>query len=90
MRKLTNGPGIALRIIDIQRELNLEGKLITSELIKARYLGVTERPRMLIEIYAQHIEECKALVGNGLQKVLLRNITLPSQQLRNFWNGNLN
>lgn len=44
-----------IRAFDCQRELMNEGKDITMENMHAKWCGVSlERPRMLMEIYAQH------------------------------------
>jgi site-specific recombinase XerD len=51
------------RIYEIHKDLiAMEGN-ITGELIKAKYLGITERPRMLVEIYRYHNDQLATLVG---------------------------
>lgn len=54
---------IQFRIYEIQKEFVASGIDYTGEDIKAKFLGISDKPRMLIEIYALHNKEFKALVG---------------------------
>ncbi|MDQ4140517.1 MAG: Arm DNA-binding domain-containing protein [Bacteroidota bacterium] len=51
------------RIYDIYKELIVTGVEVTGEMIKAKLLGIGERPRMLVEIYQHHNQQFAALVG---------------------------
>jgi len=45
---------VEFRIYEIYKNLTASGSDISGEIIKAKYLGISERPRMLVEIYEQH------------------------------------
>jgi site-specific recombinase XerD len=51
------------RIYEIHKNLITSGAVINGEAIKAVYTGVSERPRLLVEIYKYHNEQFAALVG---------------------------
>lgn len=52
------------KALDIQRQLMVEGKQITIDVIKNKWFGVsTERPRMLMEIFDHHNSQMKELIG---------------------------
>ena len=46
-----------------RREILGEGKDVTANLIKNRYLGIDENRRGIIEVFEQHNKECKLLIG---------------------------
>ena len=46
-----------------EREMVQDGKQITYESFKAKWLGTNEKPRMLLEIFQQHNNEIKELAG---------------------------
>lgn len=56
--------GFKMKAFDLQRELMNEGKEVTLDKIKAKWFGVSpERPRMLMEVFAQHNHQMKELVN---------------------------
>lgn len=54
---------IQFRIFEIQKDFISNGVDYTGDEIKAKYLGITDKPRLLIEIYKHHNLEFKQLVG---------------------------
>jgi site-specific recombinase XerD len=52
-------------VYEAYRKLLESGNHITAELLKNQVLGVTEKPRMLIEIFKSHNDAVKSLIGNG-------------------------
>lgn len=56
--------GFRVRAYDFQRELMMKGLPVTVEAMRNKWLGLDkERPRMLLEIFDQHNEQMRALVG---------------------------
>jgi site-specific recombinase XerD len=51
------------RIYEIHKELIAGDIEVTGELIKSKFLGISERPRMLVEIYQSHNQQFASLVG---------------------------
>ncbi len=54
---------IELRIYEIHRELVAAKRIISAESFKTEFKGVTEVPRMLLEIFKNHNDQVQALVG---------------------------
>lgn len=54
---------IRARIMQIHREIEIDGKTITAKTIRDRYYGNDEDHRTLVEVYSEHNEKCRALIG---------------------------
>ncbi len=54
---------VELRIYEIHRELVASKRIISGESFKLEFRGVTEKPRMLLEIFKNHNDQMEALVG---------------------------
>ncbi|AEA43680.1 site-specific integrase [Fluviicola taffensis] len=54
---------IKARIYEIHRQMILNEDLITAESIKNKYLGKNEKPRLIMEIFADHNKRMEALIG---------------------------
>ena len=53
-----------MKAFDYQRELMHEGKAVTLESMKAKWYGLTlEKARMLMDVFKEHNEQMKALIG---------------------------
>ena len=64
--KRTNSLLDAMRVraFDYQREIMNEGKALTMHTFKVKWLDiVTERPRMLLQIFEHHNKQMKELIG---------------------------
>lgn len=59
---------VNMSLFKCYRELKLEGKLITSKAIKARYLGEDEQNRSVMEIIGYHNEDMQNKLKWGTQK----------------------
>lgn len=55
-------------VYEAYRQLIESGSPITAELLKNQVLGITEKPRMLIQIIQLHNDAIKSLIGNGYVK----------------------
>ena len=79
------------RIYEIYRNLIADGKIVIPELIKAHYFGVSEMPRLLIDIYSHHNEQVAALVGKDYAIGTLKKFKTALASLKAFlrWKFNV-
>ena len=54
---------VRAKILQIHRELEIDGKPITANVIRDRYYGRDKIEHTLLNIYAEHNEKCRALIG---------------------------
>ena len=54
---------VRTRVLRIHRELEQDNKPITAEILKQRYYGENETPKMLLEVFKEHNQKCHALIG---------------------------
>jgi len=72
------------RIYEIHKQLIVDDIEITGELIKSKFLGICERPRMLVEIYKCHNEQFAALVGKEFSAGTLKKFKTALSSLEAF------
>ena len=53
------------RLYGIQKELEDENKTVTAELLKNRYIGINEANVTFVELYTEHNQKLKELIGKG-------------------------
>ena len=53
------------RLYGIQKELEDENKTVTAELLKNRYMGINEANVTFVELYTEHNQKLKELIGKG-------------------------
>lgn len=53
------------KVYEIYRRLLEAGEPVTTEAIKNRFLGIAERPRMLLDLFLQHNEQMQKLIQVG-------------------------
>lgn len=51
------------KVLQIHRELEMDGKPITAEIIKQLYYGKDNTPKMLLLVFAEHNQKCRELLG---------------------------
>lgn len=51
------------RIMQIHRQMELDGKHITAREIKEQFKGRAAKPKMLLEEFRRHNEQCRKLIG---------------------------
>ena len=56
---------IRYRLYEIQKELEDENKTVTAELLKNRYMGINEANVSFVELYTEHNQKLKELIGKG-------------------------
>ena len=51
------------RIMQIHRQMEIDGRHITAREIKEQFKGNAARPKMLLEEFRRHNDQCRALIG---------------------------
>ena len=54
---------VRAKILQIHRELEMDGKEISATVVRDRFYGRDKVQRSLLEIYAEHNEKCRGLIG---------------------------
>lgn len=62
---------VKLRLYDIHRTLEDENKLINPMEIKRRFLGLDEKHKMFFEVFQEHNNKCRELIGKDYAKVTI-------------------
>lgn len=53
---------VRTRVLQIHRELELDGKPITAEILKRLYYGENDSPKMLLDVFNEHNQKCRELL----------------------------
>ena len=61
-----------------------ENKIVTAELLKNRYLGINEVNVSLMELYTEHNQKIKELIGKGYSKATLIKHTVSMKHVVDF------
>ena len=56
---------IRYELYGIQKELEDENKTVTAELLKNRYMGINEANVLFVDLYTEHNQKLKELIGKG-------------------------
>ena len=54
---------VRAKVLQVHRELEIDNKPITADIIKDCFYGRDKVQRSLLEVYAEHNEKCRALIG---------------------------
>jgi site-specific recombinase XerD len=74
-----------VRVYDYQREILNEGKNICVETLKNKWFGiVTERPRLLLEIFEHHNKQMKELIGQEFSPLTFERYTTSKKHTLEF------
>ena len=57
---------VRMKVLQIHRELEQDGKPITADVLKRRYYGEGDSPKMLLEVFREHNRKYRELMGQGL------------------------
>lgn len=60
---------VKLRLFEIHRKMEEEGKYISSMEIKRKFLGLDEEYKMLFQVFQEHNDKCRELIGKDYAKV---------------------
>jgi len=81
-----------VKVYDHQREILNEGKVLSVETLKHKWFGiVTERPRMLLEIFEHHNKQMKELIGQEFSPLTFERYTTSKKHTHEFikWKNNV-
>lgn len=81
-----------LKVFDYQRELMTEGKPLAIDQLKNKWFGiVSERPRMLLEIFEHHNKQMRELVGQEFSPLTLERYITSKKHTHEFikWKYNV-
>jgi len=62
---------VKLRLFEIHRKMEEEGKYISSIEIKRKFLGLDEEHKMLFQVFQEHNDKCRELIGKDYAKVTI-------------------
>jgi site-specific recombinase XerD len=62
---------VKLRLLDIHRTMEQEGKFINPMEIKRQFLGLNDEHNMLFQIFQEHNDKCRELIGKDYAKVTI-------------------
>ena len=54
---------VRMKVLQIHRELEQDGKPITADVLKRRYYGEGDSPKMLLEVFQEHNRKYRELMG---------------------------
>ncbi|GAB6010011.1 site-specific integrase [Dysgonomonas reticulitermitis] len=54
---------VKAKFYQIHRELEIDGKRVTANVIRDRYHGKDESSKTLVDVYKEHNKKCRALIG---------------------------
>ena len=54
---------VRTKVLQIHRQLEQDNKPITADILKRRYYGEGESPKMLLEVFNDHNKKCRDLLG---------------------------
>lgn len=67
-----------------QRELQEAGKQITAKVLLNTFLGVGEKQWSLVELFQEHNDNLKQLIGNGFSPLTLQRYDSALKHIRNY------
>lgn len=62
---------VKLRLFEIHRKMEEEGKLINPMEIKRKFLGLDEEHKMFFQVFQKHNDKCRELIGKDYAKVTI-------------------
>lgn len=62
---------VKLRLLEIHRKMEEDGKFINPMEIKRRFLGLDEEHKMLFQVFQEHNNKCRELIGKDYAKVTI-------------------
>ena len=60
---------VKLRLFEIHRKMEEDGKLINPMEIKRKFLGLDEEHKMFFQVFQEHNDKCRELIGKDYAKV---------------------
>jgi site-specific recombinase XerD len=72
------------KVYSYQKELIQEGKPVTLDHFRMKWNGITEKPRMILEVFQEHNDQVAALVGKGFAAGTLERYITSLKHTRSF------
>jgi site-specific recombinase XerD len=72
------------KVYEAYKALLDQGVNITAGRIKNKLMGIEERPRMILEVFSDHNEQLKSLVGHGYAPLTLKRYKTALEHAREF------
>lgn len=72
------------KVYNYQREIIREDKPFTLEHFRNKWNGITEKPRMILEVFQEHNDQVAALVGKGFAAGTLERYITSLKHTRSF------
>ena len=77
---------VKARIMQLHREMEIDDAVITAKSLKDRYCDKDKIHRTIIEVYEEHNEKCKALIGIDFTKSTVEKFYTSLSHLKEFMN----
>lgn len=79
------------KVYEAHRQLTEDGALVTAETLRNKFLGKSEKPRFLLEIFKDHNRKMEALIGKQYKKGTFDRYETSLKHTKNFlkWKYNL-
>ena len=75
---------VRAKVLQIHRELEIDNKPITADIIKDCFYGRDKVQRSLLEVYAEHNEKCRALIGKEYTKSTVTKFDTSINRLKEY------
>lgn len=72
------------KVLQIHRELEIDGVRITADAIRDKLYGRDESQKTLIEVYAEHNKRCRALIGKDFSASTVEKFDTSLNTLKTF------
>lgn len=72
------------KVFAIYRELEVDGKQITAEIIRNRYRGIDQEKKMLLEAFAEHNKQARSLIGRDFAVKTVQRYEATAVYLKDF------
>jgi site-specific recombinase XerD len=75
---------LTAKVLKLEREMVQDGQVITVESFREKWMGIQERPRMLMEIFQQHNDQLAALIGKEFSPATLERYNTSRDHTKAF------
>ena len=79
---------VRAKVLQIHRELEIDNKPITADIIKDCFYGRDKVQRSLLEVYAEHNEKCRALIGKEYTESTVTKFDTSINRLKEYIRSN--
>ncbi len=75
---------LTAKVLKLEREMVQDGQVITVESFREKWMGIQERPRMLMIIFQQHNDQLAALIGKEFSPATLERYNTSRDHTKAF------